>query len=138
MAFEGYLVKIGYNSTFFNNYIVFESYKVSKKIIEVDSYRDANGKLHRQALEHLSYVVEFDLRPLREAAHAEIMEAINSSFTTPEERKLSLTFWLPETHEYVTADCYMPDPEITIKGLYGRSAPFDVSYDTTHMKFIGY
>lgn len=134
MAFEGYLVKIGFNSTFFNDYIVFKSYKVSKKIIDVDSYRDANGKLHRQALEHLSYVVEFDLRPLREAVHAEIMEAIENSFSTPEERKLELTFWLPETHEYITADCYMPDPEITVTGMYNN----DLLYDTTHMKFIGY
>lgn len=134
MAFEGYLVKIGFNDTLFNGLIVFASYKVSKKIIDIDSYRDANGELHRQALEHLSYVVEFDIRPLREAAHAEIMEAIESTFTIPAERKLSVTFWLPETHEYVTADCYMPDPDITIKGMYNN----DLLYDTTHIKFIGY
>ena len=135
MAYEGYLIKIGYNSSLFNNFIVFKSYKVSKKILDVDSYRDANGLLHRQALEHLSYTVEFDLRPMKEASHAEIMEAITSCFTVPEERKLSVTFWLPETHEYVTADCYMPDPEITIIGEYNGT---DLLYDKTTIKFIGY
>ena len=135
MAYEGYLIKIGYNSSFFNKYIVFDTYKVSKKIIDLDSYRDANGVLHRQALEHVSYTVEFELRPLMEAAHAEIMEAIENSFTIPEERKLSVTFWLPETHEYVTADCYMPDPEITVKAEYGGT---NLRYDKTTLKFIGY
>ena len=134
MAFEGYLISIGYNSTLFNNYIVFESYKVSKKIIDIDSYRDANGELHRQALEHLSYTVEFDLRPMREELHAELMEAIESNFSNEAERKLSVTFWLPETHKYVTYDCYMPDPEITVVGMYNGS----LLYDKTTIKFIGY
>lgn len=135
MAYEGYLIKIGYNDSLFNNYIVFDTYKVSKKILDVDSYRDANGKLHRQALEHLSYTVEFELRPMMEAEHAEIMEAIESNFSLITERKLSVTFWLPETHEYVTADCYMPDPEITVKAEYNGT---NLRYDKTTIKFIGY
>jgi len=135
MAYEGYLIKIGYNDKFYNNYIVFDTYKVSKKIIDLDSYRDANGVLHRQALEHVSYTVEFELRPLMEDVHAEIMEAIESTFTIPEERKLSVTFWLPEEHTYVTADCYMPDPEITVKAEYNGT---NLRYDKTTIKFIGY
>lgn len=135
MAFEGYLIKIGEQDKMFNNYIVFGTYKVSKKIIDIDSYRDANGVLHRQALDHISYTVEFELREMREEDHDTVMYSIESNFSIPAERKLSVTFWLPEEHKYVTADCYMPDPDITLKGIYKND---ELLYDATTIKFIGY
>lgn len=134
MAFSGYLIKIGVNDTFYNKYIVGASYKVAKKIIDVDSYRDANGVLHRNAMDHLSYTIEFDVKPLDNVRMETLMSSIRSNFTTPKERKLSVTFWVPEDNDYVTASMYMPDPEFNIDHLTAGK----IFYKSTTLKFIGY
>ena len=134
MAFSGYLIKIGNYDTFFNSYIVASSYKVSKKIIDIDSYRDASGILRRNAMEHKSYTIEFNLKPLNSTRLETVMSAIRSNFSVANERKLSVTFYVPEDNIYVTTDCYMPDIEYTINHLESSV----VKYDSVTLKFIGY
>lgn len=134
MSFNGYLIKIGDYDTFFNSYIVAASYKTAKKVLDLDSYRDANGVLHRNALSHLSYTIEFDLKPLNDTRLETFMSAIRDNFTVPIERKLSVTFYVPEDNTYVTQDCYMPDIDYTINHLEGDM----IKYDSVSIKFIGY
>lgn len=134
MAFSGYLIKIGNYDTFFNRYIVSASYKVAKKIIDVDSYRDANGVLHRNAMDHLSYTIEFELKPLDNVRLETVMSAIRSNFVTAKERKLNVNFYVPEDDAYVTASCYMPDIEYTIDHLTAGK----IFYKNVTLKFIGY
>lgn len=134
MAFSGYLIKIGNYDTFFNNYIVSASYKVAKKVLDVDSYRDANWVLHRNAMDHLSYTIEFELKPLNNTRLENVMSIIRSNFTTAKERKLNITFYVPEDDAYVTASCYMPDIEYTIDHLTAGM----IFYKSVVLKFIGY
>lgn len=136
-GFQGYLIRIGTYSDFFEKYIQYQSYKVSRKIQDLDSYRDANGVLHRTALDHESYVVEITLRKLNNRELEEVLNAIRSNFTIPKERKLQLTFWLPEINDYKTnVDVYMPDPEITIREHEVQNNL--LIYEPTQLKFIGY
>lgn len=134
MAFNGYLIKIGNYDTFFNSYISAASYKISKKVIDIDSYRDANGVLHRNAMEHLSYTIEFDLKPLDNNRIETFMNAIRSNFIIPAERKVSVTFYVPEDNDYRTTDCYLPDIDFTINHIEGNT----IRYNSTTIKFIGY
>lgn len=135
MGFNGYLVRTSNASgDLFNKYMLHSSYKVAKKVIDVDSYRDADGTLHRNAVDHLSYTVEFDLRPMTNNEMENLMSAVTSSFYIPKERKLTVEFYLPENNGYVTAECYMPDINYTIKDIVGNT----IRYDKTTLKFIGY
>lgn len=134
MAFSGYLIKIGSNDTFYNKYIVGATYKVTKKIIDVDSYRDANGVLHRNAMDHLSYTIEFEVKPLDNVRMETLLSSIRSNFTTPKERKVDVTFYLPEDNNYVTASMYMPDIDFNIDHLTAGK----IFYKNTRIKFIGY
>lgn len=134
MSFSGYLIQIGGNSTFFNKFIVAQSYKVAKKVLDLDSYRDANGLLHRNALDHLSYTIEFDVKPLNDTRMQEFLSAITSAFSPAIERKVEITFYLPEEGIYKTSHFYMVDPELTIDHIENNM----IHYSTTTVKFIGY
>jgi len=136
MSFEGYLIKIGDRDEYFNSFIEYKSYKAAKKVLDLDSYRDANGELHRFALEHLSYTVKFNIRPLREDEHSELFSFIQSNFIIPQERKLSMKFWVPEIHDYVEANMYMPNTDFTILKIDPISGT--LFYDKTEAEFIGY
>ena len=134
MAFDGYLLQTGSYDTFFNSYIVAASYKVAKKVLDVDSYRDANGVLHRNAMPHLSYNIEFNIKPLDNTRLETFMSALRENFTVSIERKLSLTFYVPEDNAYDTTDVYMPDIDFQINHIEGNVIKY---YETT-IKFIGY
>lgn len=135
MSFNGYLLKIGGNSEIFNKYILYESYKVSKKVLDLDSYRDGTGLLHRNVLDHVSYTVEFTIKPTNNIEFEEIMSIIRSSFTSSNERKLSATFFVPEINNYVNnVICYVPDPEIVITSIENNM----IYYAETTFKLIAY
>lgn len=133
MAFQGYLIKVG-NYKFPLNYIVHSTYVVKKNIQDFDSYRDANGVLHRNALDHYAITVSFDIKPNRTNIEInEIMSNIKANFTIPKERRADVTVYLPEEDEYITQPMYMPDIEFTIKEISDI-----IKYDTIKFEFIGY
>ena len=134
-GYSGYLLKVG-TYTFPNKYIVLKTYKGSYKVQDLDPFRDGTGVLHRNALDHVPPTVEFQVRTgLTNYQYDDIMNNIRSQFTIPLERKASVTCFIPELGEYVTANMYMPDPEITIIRQENNST---LIYDTITFKFIGY
>lgn len=139
MAYSGYLLKIkqsGNDYTFPLQYIEFGTFKTVLGIQDLDSYRDANGVLHRNALPHKIAKVEFQLREnIKASEYDTIMSAITSRYTKSAERKLSVDVFLPELATYMTdVEVYMPDPEVTIK----RADENELVYATIRMAFIGY
>lgn len=135
MAYNGYLVKVG-NYIFPSNYIIMKTYKASYKIQDLDPYRDANGVLHRNALQHVPPTCEFQVKyGLTNSEYDVIMNNIRANFTKPQERKAVVSVFVPELGGYVESDMYMPDPEITIVRQEDSST---LIYDTITFKFIGY
>ena len=123
------------NMPFPMKYIRAESYKVTRSVTDIDSYRDANGVLHRNALNHVLFKVEFETIPLLNNVQvAEIMSFLNSKMTNPKERKLTVTAFLPEIDDYVTQDVYMPDTTFEIYSTYERM----LKYNPIRICFIGY
>lgn len=134
MAYNGYLIKVG-NYEIPLSMMRAETYKVSKKVLDVDSYRDANGELHREALDHYSAVITFNVPPLKTNKEiSAFLSNIQANYTIPKERKAVIEFYMPETDNYVTLNMYMPDPEFTI---YMATKQF-IKYNETPIEFIGY
>ena len=136
MAFNGYLLKIGGDYTITGaNYVNEKSYKVTRNIQDLDSYRDANGVLHRQALEHVPLKIEIHTREnLTNDQLATFLGAIRSRYINAAERKCLVQAFVPELNDYVTQEMYMPDPEITIKIIKNGV----VKYDSIRLAWIGY
>lgn len=135
MSYNGYLIKVG-TYTIPHEYIIYESYKVTRSVQDLDSFRDANGVLHRNALTHVIYKAEFQLRSMTNTEYDGIMNNIRTQFTDALERKASVDSFIPETGGYTGAvDMYMPDPEVTIQQILDANT---LKYKEITMKFIGY
>lgn len=134
MAYNGYLIKVG-NYTIPNTLIQAESYDVVMHVQDLDSLRDANGILHRTALEHQVNEVNFNLKPmLTNSEVPDIWGKIRSNYTVASERKVSATVYIPELDDYITQDMYMTDTKFPIYGTYANK----ITYNAISVSFIGY
>ena len=142
MAFNGILITVGTNDdTKFDidgkYYINWDKYNVTRNIQDLDSYRDANGILHRNALEHIPIKVEFETREnLTNTDVAEFFGRIKANFTNQIERKATITAYVPELDDYVTQDMYMADPQFKIKRI--EDSTNVIKYESIRVAFIGY
>ena len=134
MAYSGFLIKIGSYTVPFR-YIEAKKYKCGIKGQDLDSYRDANGILHREALSNISVKVEWETPgDIDEVSLRPLMDGIRSQYSNSVEKKATVTAWMPETGGYVTMDCYMPDVEYQIDYADDHT----VQYASFRLAFIGY
>ena len=135
MAYAGYLVKVGDYTISAGKFIKAQSYKATLSVQDLDSYRDANGVLHRTALEHRVNKVEFETPAmLTNTQMAELFSNIANNYTVPTERKFIGTFYVPEIDAYVSQDMYMSDPSFTIYGIFDNV----IKYNPVRIAFIAY
>lgn len=136
MAYSGFLIKVGDYIIPANKYIKADSYSVYRNIQDLDSYRDANGVLHRNVLSHVANKVEFEIPAmLTNVEFASLMKNIQRNYISSlEERKALVTLYIPEIDDYVTQEMYMSDVKPTIYGTYGGI----VRYNAVRIAFIGY
>lgn len=138
--YEGYLIRVN-NSSSGNykiptEYIQANSYKVTRNIQDLDSYRDANGELHRNALDHVPIKVECTTVPMLDQDEwASIINNISKRWSIPKERKASMTVYVPETNEYVTQAMYMSDIEVS---MYYADSNKKIQYNAIGLTWIGY
>ena len=133
MAYAGYLIKVGtYEIPL--SIIRAETYSPYKSVTDLDSYVDANGYLHRNALDHIANKVEFETVPmLTNTQFASLMSNLYGQMSNTLERKASVTAYIPETDDYVTQDMYMPDIKPTV--YYADENV--VKYNQIRLAFIG-
>lgn len=132
--YQGYLIKVG-TYTIPLSVIRADSYTAFMSITDLDSFVDANGELHRNALEHVANKVEFETVPLMtNTEFASLMSNIRSQFTVARERKANVTCYIPELDNYVTQPMYMPD----IKPQMYLASATEIKYDAVRLAFIGY
>lgn len=135
MSFAGYLVKAGDYTIPADKYIKSQSYKVTLNVQDLDSFRDANGVLHRTALEHRVSKVEFETPAmLTNVQMTELFNNIANNYSVPAERKFVGTFYVPELDDYVSQDMYMSDPAFNIYGIFDNV----VKYSSVRIAFITY
>ncbi len=109
MAFNGSLVSFGsYNIPM--KFIKYDTYVITPNIrLDLDSYRDADGLLHRNALKHTTTKIEFETPPLIEADMDELMQNICSQYSNYNEKNATCSYYDPETRTYKSGKFYMPD-----------------------------
>ena len=134
MAYGGFLIKVGDYTVPFR-YIEAKKFKCSIKGQDLDSYRDANGILHREALQNVAIKVEWETpNDIDEVALRQLMDSIKAQYSNATEKKVLVTAWMPELGDYVTMDCYLPDIEYTID--YADETT--VEYSSFRLAFVGY
>lgn len=132
MAYAGYLIQVG-------NYVVpldsmiAKSYKVTYAVLDVDSYRDADGYLHRQALRKIP-TVEVTINPKDSSDIPTIFANIMSQSSVPLEKRVSASVFCPEINDYYSGDFYIPDTDFTIRNVDSNT----VYYEPLKLKMIGY
>lgn len=136
MGFSGYLFKVGNYEVDGYVYINYSSYNVTWNSQDLDSYRDALGVLHRNALEHKVAKIEFETREnLTNDEVATFMGNIRANYTNAVERKATVTVFVPELNDYVTQEMYMSDPQFKIKRIDSNNV---IKYERVRIAFIGY
>lgn len=135
MAYNGYLLKLnGY--TVPEKMIQYDSFNVLLSTTDLDSYRDADGYLHRNALSHKVAKVEFNTPILQSGDFETFMANVRSQYSNSTEKKiLNCSVYIIETNSYVTCDMYLPDitPSILKKNSDGSFL-----YNPVRFAFIGY
>lgn len=135
MAFNNFLLQVGNYQITGAKYIEASQYNVTRNIQDLDSYRDADGVLHRNALDHVPLKVELQTRPnLTNEDIEDFFGSIRSNFTNPAERKALVTVYVPELNDYVTQAMYMPDPKFQIRYIKEGK----IFYESIRFAFIGY
>lgn len=134
MAYQGYLVKVG-DYTIPYKFIKAETYVGYRNVQDLDSYQDADGGLHRNALSHVRCKAEFETPPnLTSTEFAELMENIKSNYIIELERKANVTIFVPEINDYITQDMYIPEVSPPIDSELNS----ELIYKETRLAFIGY
>lgn len=135
MAYQGYLIKVGDYTIPADKYIKANSYDAMLITQDLDSYRDANGVLHRTALSHRVNKVEFETPAmLTDIQMEELLSNIRRNYININEKKASVTVYVPELNDYMTQDMYIPDLRFSIYGVFDGV----IRYNSLRMAFIAY
>lgn len=134
MAYSGYLIKIG-DYIFPLKYIRADSFSCGKEEQDLDSYRDGDGELHRNALEHWVPKAEFETKAmLTNTDIAEIFSNIRRNYINPVEKNANVTFYIQELDEYVVREAYVPT---IIPTIYYADENI-IKYNPIRFAIIGY
>ena len=139
MAFSGYLMKVGSGQTEFTiplSLMRYETYQITWQTLDLDSYRDSDGVLHRNALTHKVGKIEFNTPLITNTDVKTLMDGITGAYVNATEKKLLATFYVPETDSYVSQYMYVPDIDFTIRNV--DTVNNVINYGETRIAFIGY
>ncbi len=134
MSFDGNLLYLG-NDAFPQGLIVAESYKATpNQRQDLNSTRNALGKLHRNVVENMPGKIEFSIGAVTDAQWETIRAFITAHFTNAAERKVVARYFCPDTNDYKQEEMYMPDTSFEIERIEGTT----IRYRPVALKFIGY
>lgn len=135
MAFNNYLITIHGSTDYVIplEYMNEKSYKCTLSTLDLDSYRDANGVLHRSAVLQTPHC-SFDTRTLNNTDVNALWSNISSRYAIEIEKKVLASVYLPQTDDYYTGYFYIPDTDITINYIKDGK----VFYAPITFEFIGY
>ena len=120
----------------FANVIKADSYKITPNARQdLDSYRDTEGLLHRNALAHTATIVEFDTIPMWDTNFSAMMASLQGSYISWVERDGNCTYYDPELRTTTTGHFYLDSNfQVSIKQQWGTRK----LYDSCHFKFVEY
>jgi hypothetical protein len=132
MAFNGsYYLKVG-NYEIPLRFMKLDSYQTSPdQRQDLDSYRDADGILHRTVLPHTATKVEFETPPLLVRDFRTLIDGIRNNYLSELARDCTLTYYDDETDSYKSGHFYLPGT-MTYK-VYNKQI-----YNSFRIAFIEY
>lgn len=134
MAYEGYLIKVGNYKIPADKYIKADSYSAYVNMQDVDPWTDADGYVHRTAVELKALKVEFETPAMLTNKTLEaFLSKIRENYISAKERTCNVTAYIPEYDDYVTQKAYLADFTPQIYGTYGGV----VRYNPIRFAFIG-
>ncbi len=131
--YNGYLIQIASTYNIPLNVMVASSYKVTYSTLDLDSYRDGAGVLHRNAIRRVP-TVEVKLDSISGSTLNAILSSIASHYLNATEKSVNASVFIPETNDYYNGKFYIPDINLSISKVSNT----DVYYDEVTLKFIGY
>ena len=139
MAYYNYLIRIGSGGDAWTiplKYMRYETYQITWYTQDLDSYRDADGILHRNALEHRVGKIEFTTPLMNNSQMEMLLSAIRSRYIDSNEKKILVNFYVPELNVYKTQEMYVPDIVTKIRNVDETAGT--LNYSETRIAFIGY
>ena len=134
MSYQGYLIKVGDYTIPTNKFIKADSYIPYVNMQDLDPWTDADGYLHRNAVELKAMKVEFETPAmLTNAEFEELMSNIRKNYVNQTARECVVTAYIPEYNDYVTQRCYLADFTPQIYSNYGGV----LRYNPIRLAFIG-
>ena len=133
MAFSDYLIKVG-SYTIPNSAIKYDSWSSIYETQDYDSYRDANGDLHRNALANRKMKVEFNTPYMYKKDFDNLMTGIRGQFLSSKEQSANVTAYIDELGDYVTQKCYL----VNVNPKVAQNSPTGIIYQPTRICFIAY
>lgn len=105
MAFDGWILKIN-GKIFPTDKIKHETYKITpNQTMDLDPFRDADGVLTRNILNHKATSVEFSTKILQEYELSNIRWAMTDDVRA----KCTVNYWNPLKGVYESGEFYMAD-----------------------------
>ncbi len=134
MAYSGFFFKFG-EFVFPNKYIEWDTYdSAPSQRLDLDSYTDANGVTHRNALEHTKTEIKFTTGEVWEDVWDMLMGGIEANYQNPKERDAYCTYYDFEKRDYKTGHFYLdPSFRVSANDLKGR-----LRYNKANWLFIEY
>lgn len=134
MAYKGYLIKVGDYKIPANKFIKADSYSPYVNMQDLDPWTDANGYLHRNAVDLKALKVEFETPAmLTNYDLEEFLSNIRRNYTNSTARECMVEAYIPEYNDYVTQKCYLADFTPQIYSSYGGV----LRYNPIRFAFIG-
>jgi len=136
MSFNGSLLRMGADN-FPLSYVFKESYKVTPQArLDLDPFRNTEGWLMRNVLNHTATKITFQVKPMWNAEHAQMWAFIRSHYTIPHERKLILTYYCPDMDDYASGNFYIPDftPQMDLVDTVHNKVLF-LSYELSFIEY---
>ena len=112
--FDGNLLKIKSGKNYINfpnKYIQVDTWVYTLSGQDLDSYRDANGLLHRKALDD-KVKVEWNSPPMRLDDFIGMINMFTDNYVDELERKLDVKYYNVWSDSYLDGVVYMPDASI--------------------------
>lgn len=136
MAFNGTLIAVG-GTPIPYKYIFSESYSVTpNQRMEQSAKRVSTGVLHRVTASHTATKIEFETPTMYNNELNTLVTMLNNAMSDRHQRKLTVTYFDPETNSHKTGECYMPD--IQYKILKVDVPNKRILYAPTRIAFIEY
>lgn len=133
MAYSGYLLKIG-NYTVPHKFIRADTYSPYDNMQDIDDYTDANGELHRNAVDLKAIKVEFETPAmLTNKDLTEFLNNIKANFIDAKSRSVMITAYIPFEDDYVTQKGYMVDITPRMYGIFNDV----IKYNPIRFAFVG-